>query len=65
MKATFIFLMLIASVAAFGVLAVVGFGLLKMLEKADEILQIKRRDEAKRELRRLRKVTRENQNHAI
>lgn len=62
MKATFIFLFLLLCVAVFCVLAVVSFGVLKMLEKADEILEAKRRDEAKRALRHLRKVTRKNQN---
>ncbi|MFZ2897964.1 MAG: hypothetical protein WA004_05045 [Saprospiraceae bacterium] len=60
MKATFIFLFLLLCVAVLGVLAVVSFGLLKMLDKADELLEMKRRDEAKRAMRHLRKVTRKN-----
>jgi len=61
MKAIFIMLFFMFYLLAVGMLAVVGIVSLKVLERADELLDAKRRDRADKLMKELRKVTRKNQ----
>lgn len=61
MKAIFIMLFFMFCLLAVGMLAVIGIVSLKVLERADELLEAKRRDRADKLMKELRKVTRKNQ----